>query len=348
MSQTVPAPSDLGQEDPPPTVERIGRDLYLATAMRLVSQQNPDLEHAGRRLVATAPTHGIDLSMAFATVDRAGRRPSVRQCCLVVPGSGRTCMTFVSEPPPGGDPGGRTVGVRERTACLREACAWLEATMPERVRVAQCLPEPRETWTIDAANAAGFISVGTLAYMRRELGGKRDAGLKSPPPPLPAGVRIRRLSEARDIGDVALAACLDRTYEGTLDCPELCGLRLTCDILDSHKAVGVFDPTLWWLAFDGEDPIPAGCMLLNRCPEQRTIELVYIGLGTSLRGRGLAKTMMLTGLREINQHHTGWTCTCAVDHRNTPARRLYDALGFTAFTDRIALVRPLGSARNSS
>jgi ribosomal protein S18 acetylase RimI-like enzyme len=31
--------------------------------------------------------------------------------------------------------------------------------------------------------------------------------------------------------------------------------------------------------------------------------------------------------------------TCAVDSRNTPARRLYEKHGFRRFSDRIALVR---------
>ena len=38
---------------------------------------------------------------------------------------------------------------------------------------------------------------------------------------------------------------LDRSYVDTMDCPELCGMRATADILASHKATGEFDPSLW-------------------------------------------------------------------------------------------------------
>ena len=42
---------------------------------------------------------------------------------------------------------------------------------------------------------------------------------------------------------------------------------------------------------------PAGCMLLNRCPEQRVVELVYIGLAPGLRGRGLSRPRPLNWCR---------------------------------------------------
>jgi ribosomal protein S18 acetylase RimI-like enzyme len=39
------------------------------------------------------------------------------------------------------------------------------------------------------------------------------------------------------------------------------------------------------------------------------------------------------------------TITCAVDTRNTPAMRLYAALKFESFAERIALVRPVRAHR---
>ena len=87
-----------------------------------------------------------------------------------------------------------------------------------------------------------------------------------------------------------LLEALESSYQDTLDCPELCGLRETPDVLDSHRSTGVFDPALWWMVHvNGQ---ARGCALFNRCPEQRTIELVYLGLSPELRGRGLGKWLL--------------------------------------------------------
>ena len=137
----------------------------------------------------------------------------------------------------------------------------------------------------------------------------------------------------------ALIRALDRTYEATLDCPELCGLRDTADVLESHRSTGVFDPALWWLVFLNEQP--HGCMLLNRCPDHGTVELVYLGLSPELRSRRIGSRLLELGLAAIDS--TGGTpITCAVDLRNAPALRLYGRLGFREFGRRVALVRPIG------
>lgn len=274
--------------------------------------------------------------MAHATVDVASRPPSIRQACLPVLGAGRTAMMFVSEPPRSGDPGGPTIARGERVACLLAACEFLAREHPMEVAVAQGLPDPKEAWAIEAYLGAGFLNVGQLAYMRRAL---NDRGQTGPDEgPWPDGVSVENVGEMREAQwKGQLVAALDRSYEHTLDCPELCGLRATVDILASHQATGEFDPRLWWLVrWQGE---PHGCLLLNACPEQRTVELVYIGLSPALRGRGLARRLLAMGTHAAKARHSGWSLACAVDLRNTPALKLYGALAFRAFGERVALVR---------
>jgi hypothetical protein len=281
-------------------VVKITADLQLAAACRIVSQSNPDIEHAARRLVTASGKHGIDLSLAWATIEPGSVRPlrrKVRQACLAVLGAGRTAMMFISEPPPEGDPGGEAQALAERAACIDAACVYLAAQRPQAVRIAQALPEPEHGWSERAYVLAGFQSVGRLTYLRRPAG-------ELPPevvlPGLSQGVRVETFDQARDrVGpdrvNALFCAALDASYVETLDCPELCGLRATADVLESHRATGQFDPNLWWVVSIGDTA--AGCLLLNPCAESRTIELVYVGLGKLARGRGLGRALLTHGIR---------------------------------------------------
>jgi GNAT superfamily N-acetyltransferase len=327
-------------------------DLHLSAAARLVSQSNPNVEVAAKRLVATAPDHGIDLSLIWGTVEpRQGRRgPRVRQACMAVLGAGRTAMLFISEPAPGGDFGDASRALAERVAAIDAACVHLGRELGERVAIAQALPDPAETWSVEALNAARFIKVGDLSYLRREAGPlpRANSARKAALPltsvetgaTLEPGLTVSRLSDLESADtDAILLEALDRSYIDTLDCPELCGLRSTRDVLESHKDTGHFDPRTWWVLF--LKGAAHGCAFFSNCPELRCAELVYLGLSPELRGRGLGRLMLCKGLDELRRDHPSWAMTLAVDHRNTPALRLYASLGFKAFGERVALVRPV-------
>lgn len=337
-----------------PKVVRIPERLWLSAASRLVSQTAPNREAAARRLVAAAPVHGIDLSLMWGVVGRDGPGSEyLRQVVLAVPGAGRTLMLFQSEPGPGGDIDGPSVALRERVASINAACAHFGRPdvpagekVPE-VRLAQGLPEPAESWAVAAFERAGFMRVGNLAYLKKPI---RDAALAGTGVPRaiewPEGIRVRSCAElGSDLRtDAALLVALDSSYLDTLDCPELCGLRETKDVLASHRATGVWDPALWWLVFEeshGAGEVPRGCMLLNRCPEQRAVELVYIGLAPTVRGRGVASKLLDLAIRSA-RGPTADELTCAVDRRNQPALNLYGRAGFKPIADRVAFVRPLG------
>ncbi len=348
MNPSVPSraaeSSSGGVPSPAPKVVRIGSDLHLAAACRIVGQNNPDIEHAARRLVTASGKHGIDLNLVFATVEPGPvrrLRQKVRQTCLAVLGSGRTAMLFLSEPPPEGDAGGPLIAAAERSACVRAACEYLLKNRPKGVRIAQSLPEPEHAWAIDACRSADFMHVGTLSYMRRSLGGAFSPEL----PDLGPNAKLVTYAAVRDEhgpaeADARFRAALDESYLETLDCPELCGLRDTADVLESHRTTGKFDPRLWWLIL-GENGGPLGCLLLNPCPEQSTVELVYIGLSKAGRGLGWGRKLLTFGMSQAGRMNPTFDIACAVDERNVPARKLYESLGFRAWSRRVALVRPL-------
>lgn len=332
-----------------PRAERLAPALRLAGAVRLVGTRSPSPVAAGRKFLASAPAHGIDLDLFFGTVEaRLGdERPVsewVSQVVLVVPGAGRTGVVFLADPKPGVS---ESLDHARRLACLQAAEAHALA-MGGAIQILQCLPEPTEPWAKRALREAGYTFIGHLLYLRRPLAeASPTERALDPDAPWPDGIQVLRMRELED-PDATLKAALERTYIDTRDCPGLTGLRETEDVIASHRAPGVYDPTLWHVVFlRGQ---PCGCVLLNRCPELKCFELVYLGLGPEVRGLGLGKRLMDLGLRACRRtagsagRAGGWDVTCAVDASNAPAMKLYEGLGFRPFQKRVAFVRPVRPA----
>src|SRR5262249_33867451 len=112
----------------------------------------------------------------------------------------------------------------------------------------------------------GFRHVTVLEYLRRPL----DTSTADDPP--------ERLTYAAYAADTAVLfhATLLRTYEGTLDCPELNHVRAVDDVIAGHQAQGRYDPQRWWLARDNGRPV--GVLLLNEIPEWRSLDVAYLGV----------------------------------------------------------------------
>ncbi len=237
----------------------------------------------------------------------------------------------------------------ERADCARAVTRHL-AELPGRpVDIAQSLPSSKESWAIDALLSANWQTVGSLAYMRRPLRAEEatKSGLAWSKPgaePLPDGLEIERIRVpgAGAPAPPELVQALEASYVDTLDCPDLCGMRETVDIVASHAAIGRQELALWsLLRHEGR---PAGALLLSCLPEQRCYELVYLGLGPSLRGNGYGEFLMRRAIDTLatrirqSKARSGWSLTCAVDKAFRPAVRLYERLGFAAFDSRVACV----------
>ncbi|MBL8745059.1 MAG: GNAT family N-acetyltransferase [Phycisphaerae bacterium] len=312
--------TDTVQAGSPSRIVRVTSSLRSAAAARLVGTNRGGPDSAAQFLAA-AEKHGISLDHFWVSLWGNGDR--VGQACLIVPGSGRSAMTFTSEPRDGLEEADLAAVVTEATARL------------PGVHIAQALLEDHERGARSALMQAGYLGVGTLSYMRR-VTPKRGEHFQAHAS-WPMQVCVRRY-EAGD--DPALIEGLERSYEQTLDCPELCGLRDTADVLDSHRSAGRFDPAHWWIV--ERDRKIEGMLLFNPCPEMGSIELVYLGLAPSLRGGGLGRRLLEHGLAHLigsPEPHV----TCAVDQRNVPALRLYRALKFDEFAQRRAFVKPIAS-----
>ena len=92
-----------------------------------------------------------------------------------------------------------------------------------------------------------------------------------------------------------LARIVEATYQQTLDCPQLDGIRDVEDVLAGYRASGVFDASRWLIVrHDGAD---VGCLLLGDFPENDNLELVYMGVTPSREGMagGLNWSVMPNG-----------------------------------------------------
>lgn len=142
--------------------------------------------------------------------------------------------------------------------------------------------------------------------------------------------------------DEQFARAIEKTYEGTQDCPELNGHRTGEQALTSHTLSGNFDPDLWRVySQDGED---VGIALLSPHSDstdvskagnsdQRVWEIVYLGVAALHRGRGLAKRMLVDMLL-LARDGGAEEVMLGVDIRNDPAIRLYEQFGFRSFDQR--------------
>jgi ribosomal protein S18 acetylase RimI-like enzyme len=205
----------------------------------------------------------------------------------------------------------------------------VRAVDPQSTAMVQALVDVAEDLQLAAIKNAAFEELAILAYMQRSI---------SPQMPAPKeNGRITLQPWREDLRPRFLEA-LEASYQQTLDCPALHGIRKTTDVLEGHMATGEFEADLWTLATEGDRV--AGVMLLNPVPAQGCVELVYLGLAPAYRKRGLATQLMQRGLWQCAQRGHR-TLTLAVDERNTPAVRLYESFDFHCSMRKIALMRQI-------
>jgi RimJ/RimL family protein N-acetyltransferase len=135
-----------------------------------------------------------------------------------------------------------------------------------------------------------------------------------------------------------LASVLEATYEKTLDCPGLDDVRQIEDVLTGYRATGDFSPERWFLVRHQDQDV--GCLLLTEHPGADTWELIYMGLIASARGRGWGAEIARFAQWATYQANCS-RLVVAVDEANTPAIRIYTAVGFEPWERRLVLQRIL-------
>jgi mycothiol synthase len=133
------------------------------------------------------------------------------------------------------------------------------------------------------------------------------------------------------------------TYVGSLDMPELEGARSLEDILEGHRASGRFVAERWRLGHIPGEQEAAAILLMAEVPDRDVWEVVYLGLTPPARGRGLGRATISHALELAQPHVT--RIELAVDLRNKPAMRLYQAANFVARDRRAVHLAILGGPK---
>lgn len=282
----------------------VARSDEWPAAFDLALQQVPDAERPTRVANALALLGAGEIDPAGIIVARTPHGLAGVQVCVPLRGSsGVFWLPQVKSP------------WRDRDLAQRLVQAALTWLRGRGAKLAQALVHPNDLTQTEALTHCGFQHVTRLQYLRHDL-------IDIPAAPTPAELRFRAF--APDIEPVFQLTLL-RTYEQTLDCPELNGIRTIEEVMDGHRAQGIWRPDTWWLASLASEP--AGIVLLTQLADVDGYDLSYVGVLPEYRRHGLGKALALHAMHAASDRDT-LQLLLAVDQRNHPARRLYQSLGF--------------------
>jgi ribosomal protein S18 acetylase RimI-like enzyme len=306
-----------GNGDDALTIRRVPAEQRRAVLGLLLTGRPRPGEPAVDQFMNYAMEQNLSLEELWA----AYRGPEPVSSVLIMPSAGRTAMTFLSPL--------STLQPRDVARLVRAAC---DAQDPARLRLLQAILDPWQELERQGLLAAGFTALANLVYMQRTVDGP------------PAGAQTLVLdpeihvSHWSDAARPRFAAAILASYQQTLDCPGLVGLRGIDDIIEGHMASGQFAPDLWFALSRGDEPV--GVMLLSLLPQRRAVELVYLGLAPAWRGRGLGARLLQHGLALAHRHRQP-TMLLAVDDYNKPAVKLYQSMGFVVNAKKLAMIHAM-------
>jgi mycothiol synthase len=210
---------------------------------------------------------------------------------------------------------------------VRLAQAVVAALDAGGIDLTQVLLSRRDAKLEAVLHAADFVHLTELQYLTCEA-----ASFPASPP----DERGLEFEPYRETQYGRLKGLIERTYEGTQDCPQLNDARQMDDVLDGYRATGEYRPERWLFArAAGQD---VGILLLAQYPQSRQIELVYMGVIPEARGSGWGGALAQRAL---------WMARCAamervllaVDVENKPALAIYRQSGFHSWDLRTIFVR---------
>ena len=200
------------------------------------------------------------------------------------------------------------------------------------IHLCQMLLDPIARPIIDLYREAGFAELAELVYLQRAIHRAR-----TDLPVFPGSFELKEYSsQTHD----EFARAIQSSYHQSLDCPALNGMREIDDVIAGHQATGEFDPKLWWVLSENDQP--RAVLLLSRVTNGSALELVYLGLTPEARGRGIGDLLMQYALASAGRDGRE-NLSLAVDSRNQPALRLYFRHGMRRIGSRVALIRDLRS-----
>jgi mycothiol synthase len=163
----------------------------------------------------------------------------------------------------------------------------------------------------------GYRHVRTFWMMRKELESP------SPAPRLPDGISIRTFERERD--EVALHAALSEAFGdhwGTPFPPLEQWLHM-----DLKGDGAGFDPSLWFLAIEGDEIVGAACCRAGTTRDPAAAQVNDLAVRREWRGRGVGIALLQTAFGELRRRAIP-RVELGVDSENaTGATRLYERAG---------------------
>jgi ribosomal protein S18 acetylase RimI-like enzyme len=265
------------------------------------------LRHLGADIRATRALNALTL-VAAGDIDPDG--------IIVARAGSRLCGVLVCVPLPGASglfwlPKTDPVDAALEERLVQHGLEWLRGG---GAKIAQAIIDPRDAEFVGPLRQRGFRLVTRLQYLEHPLDRL----------PLPTATSLSYNTYSEETQE-AFHTTLLRTYEGTLDCPELNGVRTIDEIIAGHIGQGRFRPECWRLAFDRGGPI--GVAMAAEVPESAAWDLAYLGVVPEARRRGYGRELAASMLREALDAQAS-KLIVAVDERNQPALQLYHELGF--------------------
>lgn len=302
----------------PPVEIRPARDGEMESAIRLIvslPSANPDPRQI-REFLYIAQAHRHDAGGLWVAL----HDQHLVSTLLPIVSPGRTMLLF---------PPAQIQSEFQRAATVRLIETVCDRAAAEGIHLAQALLDPGDTDLVSLVIACSFKRLAELLYMQATA----PQGLRGPI--LADGFHWRTYSP---ITHNLFADTILLSYQQSLDCPALNGLRSIDDILAGHRATGEFVPDLWFLLCHRDTPL--GVLLLSPVPRSDALELVYLGLTPSARGMGLSDLLMRQALHSVSTTHHA-RLSLAVDAGNLPALKLYWRHGLQAIGRKLALLRDL-------
>jgi len=129
---------------------------------------------------------------------------------------------------------------------------------------------------------------------------------------------------------------LTRTYQGSLDCPALNGVRDEADTLEGYASQGT-DASIHWFFIQnkGED---VGALILAEHDGGERWELVYMGIVPEARGQGFGWQIVQFALWQAGSSGAQ-QLVLAVDETNRYALAMYRRAGFIGWDRRTVYAR---------
>lgn len=312
---------------------RVCQPEHRRAALKLVLKSLPAEQRAP--LVEAMTGLGDEPLGAFDALVGAWQRDRLTAAAWAQPQAGKTAAVWAP----------RFNGTRSAVVARRLLELAMQRVDVAGVPLSQVLVEHPEGSATADLQANGFQRVATLNYLQWNADGANSgsnaAATRAKPEQAAAAQESIRLVPAANVTRPMLEALVSKTYQKTLDCPELEGLRSVRDVLHGYQCSGDSGDRLWrLLELHGQR---VGVLLLSEHQPSRQMELTYMGLIPQARGRGLGGQAVAAAQQTTRQRRCQ-QLVLAVDQRNQPAKRAYRSAGFSAWAQRTVFLRSLPSS----